>query len=166
MAAPANRNPWISGSRLRTLMLLVFVVSTAGSIFDLVLLGHFRDAGQWAPLLVLPTGLLLLAWHRIRQEYFATRVFQGAMVLFIVTGCVGILLHYGSNAAFELLMQPSMDGWELVGESLSGPTPALAPATMVQLGLLGLTYTYRHPFLRRRPSRPGSTPISVTRADK
>lgn len=74
------------------------------------------------------------------------------MVLFMVIGVVGVSLHFRSNAEFELLMHPSMDGWELVRASLAGRTPALAPAILVQLGLLGLTYTYRHPFLRRRTS--------------
>jgi len=27
--------------------------------------------------------------------------------------------------------------------------PALAPGAMIQLGLLGLVYTYRHPFIRQ-----------------
>jgi hypothetical protein len=35
----------------------------------------------------------------------------------------------------------------LFREALSGATPALAPGTMVQFGLLGLLYTYRHPRL-------------------
>jgi hypothetical protein len=37
--------------------------------------------------------------------------------------------------------------------------PALAPASMIQLGLLGLLYTYRHPSLRSTAldGRQGST---------
>ena len=30
---------------------------------------------------------------------------------------------------------------------VSGATPTLAPGAMVELGLLGLAYTYRHPAL-------------------
>ena len=141
---------------MRNLTLLLFVVSTAGSTCDLILLGHFEDARQWLPLLVLPTGLLVLAWHRIRQGYVDTRTFQGAMVLFVVVGVAGTWFHFRSNAEFELMLHPSVDGWELVRAALSGRTPALAPAILVQLGLLGLTYTYRHPLLRRRPDRPRS----------
>ena len=145
-----------TGSRLRVLTLLIFVTSTAGSMLDLVLLGHFEDARQWAPLLLLPAGLLTLAWHRIERGCLGTRAFQGAMVLFIVSGVAGVWLHYRGNAEFELQISPAMNGWRVVREALSGPAPALAPATMVQLGLLGLTYTYRHPFLERRSSRSGS----------
>jgi hypothetical protein len=37
--------------------------------------------------------------------------------------------------------------------------PALAPGVMVQLGLLGLVYTYKHPALmvQRHPLEPDST---------
>ena len=156
MTAPANRTASSIGPRLRSLTLLIFVTSAAGSMVDLILLGHFEDTRQWAPVLLLPAGLLMLAWHRLQQGYLGTRAFQGAMVLFIVGGLAGVWFHYSANAAFELQIRPSMDGWRVVRESLSGPAPALAPATMIQLGLLGLTYTYRHPFLERTSSRSDS----------
>ena len=142
MTAPAKRTASGTGSRLRILTLLIFVTSAAGSMCDLVLLGHFDDPRQWAPLLLLPAGLLVLAWHRIQRGHLGTRAFQCAMVLFIVSGVVGVWFHYSANAEFELQISPSTNGWQVVRESLSGPAPALAPATMVQLGLLGLTYTY------------------------
>ena len=40
-----------------------------------------------------------------------------------------------------------MGGWELVLESLTGALPALAPGTMIYLGLLGWAATFRHPLL-------------------
>ena len=106
------------------------------------LVGRYHYLGHTVP-----------SWHRTRPGHLGTRAFQGVMVLFIVIGGAGVWFHYGSNAAFELSLHPSMAGWEAVREFLSGPAPAIAPSAMVQLGLLGLTYTYRHPFLERRPSR-------------
>ena len=141
---------------LRSLTLVLFVISVIGTTVDLVLLGHFEDIRQLAPLLLMPAGLLLLAWHRIQRGRLGTRTFQGAMVLFIVSGVAGVWFHYSGNAAFELQIRPAIDGWSVVRESLTGPAPALAPATMVQLGLLGLIYTYRHPFLERESSPPES----------
>ena len=165
MTASANRTASSIGSRLRNLALLIFTGSTMGIMFDLILLGHFEDIRQWPPLFLLPAGLLLLAWQRTQRGHLSTRSFQAVMVLFIVTGVVGVWFHYSSNAEIELQIRPSMNGWRIVRESLSGPAPALAPATMVQLGLLGLTYTYRHPFLQRRFSRSDCGVVSVTRTD-
>ncbi len=143
----------MTSSRLRHLTLLIFVVSALGCMFDLVLLGHFSDARQWTPLLVLSIGLLMLAWQQLQRDHVSTRAFQGAMVLFIVAGFAGVWFHYSGNARIALQILPSMDLWTVARESLSGPAPTLAPATLAQLGLLGLAYTYRHPFLERAARR-------------
>ena len=73
------------------------------------------------------------------------RSFQCIMVLFVVNGALGLYQHYQGNLEFELEMYPSISGFELVWEALKGPTPSLAPGTMVLLGMLGLIYTFRHP---------------------
>jgi hypothetical protein len=63
---------------------------------------------------------------------------------------------------FELEMNPSAGGTQLVWESLSGAMPALAPGTLFQLGLVGLLYTYPHPALGRMmkagPPQPPDNP--------
>lgn len=159
MTVGATRPASGAGPLLRSLTLLLFVISAIGTTLDLVLLGHFENLRQLAPLLLMPAGLILLAWHRIERGPLGTRAFQGAMVLFIVSGVAGVWFHYSGNAAFELQIRPAIDGWSVVRESLTGPAPALAPATMVQLGLLGLIYTYRHPFLDRESSRPKSRDV-------
>ena len=75
------------------------------------------------------------------------RLFRGTMILFVLSGGVGLWLHYHGNAEFELEMYPSLKGAELFWESVTGATPTLAPGTMLELGLLGLAYTFRHPAL-------------------
>ena len=152
---PPNRTASGAGSGLRNLALLIFVLGATGCMFDLMLLGHFEDARQWVPMSLLPAALLVLAWQRTQRGRLSTRAFQGIMVLFIVSGLAGVWFHYSSNAELRLEIFPAEDVWNVVRQSLSGPAPALAPAAMMQLGLLGLTYTYRHPFLRRRSSRSG-----------
>ena len=126
-----------AGSRLRSLTLLIFVIGTVGLTCDLVLLGHFEDARQWAPLLLLPASLLVLAWHRTRPGHLGTRTFQGVMVLFIVIGVAGVWFHYGSNAEFELSLHPSMAGWEAVRESLSARPRPSRPAQWCSSGCSG-----------------------------
>jgi hypothetical protein len=53
---------------------------------------------------------------------------------------------------FELETYPSISGLALFKEAMMGATPALAPGTMIELGLIGLAYTYRHPLLVRPPN--------------
>jgi hypothetical protein len=40
-----------------------------------------------------------------------------------------------------------MKGMDLLSKAMTGAAPALAPGAMIQLGLLGLVYTFRHPAL-------------------
>ena len=147
---PATRDP---GSRLREFVLWLFVAGTAASAVDLVVLGHFEDLKQWVPLVLLPASLLVVAWHRFRPGCAGLRALQGMMVLFIASGVVGLWFHCSGNMAFELEISPTAAGWDLLREALSGAIPALAPALMAQLGLLGLIYTYRHPHREREPTR-------------
>ena len=55
-----RRGPASGAALLRSLTLLLFVIGTIGTTLDLVLLGPFENLRQLAPLLLMPTGLLLL----------------------------------------------------------------------------------------------------------
>ena len=70
----------------------------------------------------------------------------------VVSGLIGLWQHYQGNVEFEREMYPDLGGLELVVKALHGAFPALAPGTMIQLGLLGMAYTFRHPGLARAAS--------------
>ena len=127
------------------MLLAVYFLGIFGTGIELVLLGHYAELPQ-----LIPGGMILLAFAFL-ATWILTRarvvllVFQVLMFLFVASGALGIYLHYQSNVEFELEMNPSATGLELIWESLTGAMPVLAPGTMVQLGLVGLLYTYRHP---------------------
>lgn len=139
---------------LRGVLLAIFVFGVVGTGAELVLLEHYEDVWQWTPLALMAASLLVLGWHLAAGGRLSVRAFQGVMILFVVGGLVGVVLHYRGNAAFELEMYPSLVGLDLFKESIRGATPALAPGTMVQLGLIGLAYTFRHPALSGSGGRP------------
>ena len=134
---------------IRPLLLAVFLVGALGTAVELSLLGHYEDLWQWTPLGMIGLSLVVLALRLFLKDPRVTRVFQATMVLFLVSGCIGIGLHYRSNREFELEIYPAMEGTELIWESLTGAIPPLAPGMMIQLGLIGLLYTYRHPTFRK-----------------
>jgi hypothetical protein len=79
------------------------------------------------------------------------------MALFICSGFVGMGLHYIGNNEFQLEIDPSLHGWRLFVKSITSKAPpALAPAAMIQMGLLGLLYTYKHPALGSSLQEAGS----------
>ena len=132
---------------VRTLVLGVFLFGVVGTGAELILLEHMEDGWMWIPLVLMGLSVLSIAAYGTTGASWALRIFQGIMLLFIVSGFIGIWLHYKGNVEFELEMYPSIKGLELFWEAMKGATPALAPGTMTQLGLLGLIYTFKHPKL-------------------
>jgi len=76
------------------------------------------------------------------------------MLLFVLSGAFGVLLHYQGNVEFELEMYPTTAGFQLFRKAMTGATPALAPGAMAMLGLVGLAYTIGHPSVSRTRPEP------------
>lgn len=129
-------------AKLRGFLLAIFVFGSLGTAVELLLLEHTEDLWQKSPLVLLAVGAVAAGWHFVDRRVRSARVLQVTMVLFIVNGLLGLFLHYDGNAQFELEMTPALSGMDLFREAMAGATPALAPGTMIQLGLLGLACTY------------------------
>lgn len=143
-----DEQPTLAG--IRRLVLLILIVGVGGMGTELLLLGHVDGALQIAPVVLLGVGLLTLVWHAVAPGAASVRAVQATMALLVISGALGVVLHYRGNVEFELEMYPSLSGLELVGKTLTGATPVLAPGSMTMLGLVGLVHTYRHPRQRRR----------------
>lgn len=130
---------------LRAGVLFIFALGAVGTGAELVLLEHTEDVWQWSPLVLLAASAPVLLWLVILGGRASVRTFQAIMALFVVSGFLGLMLHYRGNVEFEIEMYPTLSGAKLFWEALKGATPALAPGTMLQLGLLGLAFTYNHP---------------------
>lgn len=135
--------------RIRTFLLVTLTVGMIGMSAELLLIGHRETGQQQIPLALLGLGVVAAAWHAAAPRPTTVRALQVVMVLFVVSGVVGVVLHYRGNVEFELEMYPAMGGLELVQKTLTGATPVLAPGSMTLLGLIGLTHTYQHPSLAR-----------------
>jgi len=135
-------------NRARRLLLGILLLGLAGTFAELLLLNHVEDQRQWIPLMLIGTSFLVLGWHGVRRSATSTRAFRWIMVGFLASGLVGVYFHYQGSAEFKLESNPSLNGWALVWAAIRAKSPPLlAPGAMIQLGLLGLAYTYRHPAL-------------------
>ena len=124
------------------------LIGAAGLTVELALLEHYASFWQTVPLVVLVAGLgtaLAVAWRPGRGSI---RAFRILMVALVMTGAIGVFLHYDENVTFERELSPEARGLDLVWMALRGATPILAPGAFVQLGLLGLILVYDHPALR------------------
>lgn len=141
---------------LRTALLGLFLLGVLGTTAELILLGHFEDTWQVAPLALSGASVAVVAWYAVARSSASIQTFRGLMVLFLASGVTGTFLHYRANMEFELEMYPGMQGVALFRESITGAFPALAPGSMCLFGLIGLAWTFRHPALpaiRTSPSK-------------
>jgi hypothetical protein len=139
--------------RMRAYLLATLGAGMGGMAAELLLIGHHESGQQLIPLALLGVGLVALAWHAAAPRPASVRALQMLMLLFVLSGAAGVVLHYRGNVEFELEMYPAMSGLELVHKTLTGATPVLAPGSMTLLGLIGLTHTYKHPCLIGAPGR-------------
>lgn len=118
---------------------LLLIAGLVGIAAELLLLGHTEDVLQWIPIVLVGLALEALALHRV-YESRATRInLQSVMGLLILSGGVGLVLHFLGNREFALEQEPGLSGLALFWEVIrSQSPPALAPGTMALLGALGL----------------------------
>lgn len=134
----------------RRILLAILVLGIAGISVELWLLAHTEDFNQLIPLILAVLGIVTAAAVAMRPSKGTVRLFQAVMALFLLSGVIGMWLHFQVNMEFQLEMDPALTGLALFRKSiLAKAPPALAPGAMIQLGLIGLAYTFRHPGLAR-----------------
>ena len=140
----------------RSILLGIFLVGVGGISVELWLLGHYEDLDQFIPLGLAAVGVAGLAAAAFVPSPLTVRVFQLVMLLMVFSGFLGVWYHYQATTEFQLEMDPSLRGWALFSQAIVAKAPpALAPGAMIQLGLIGLAYTFRHPVFRSGgPSDP------------
>jgi len=132
---------------MRLMVLAVFVLGVIGTGSELLFLGHIVGIDQLIPIVLLVMSLLVLAWHGLERKSASLKAFQITMILLVIAGILGTGFHFWANEKFELEGDPNMKGMALFAKVMTGAAPALAPGAIVQLGLLGLIFTFRHPTL-------------------
>jgi hypothetical protein len=132
----------------RRILLTILLLGIAGISLELWLMAHTEDVYQLIPLWLAGMAIVASLLVVLRPSPGTIRLFQAVMVLFLLSGVVGMALHFQVNMEFQLEMDPALAGMALVRTAiLAKSPPALAPGAMIQLGLIGLAYTFRHPAL-------------------
>jgi FtsH-binding integral membrane protein len=135
----------------RRILLTILVLGIAGISLELWLMAHTEDVYQQIPLWLAAAGIATAIMVAARPSIASVRLHQAVMVLFLVSGIVGMVLHFQVNIEFQMEMDAALSGLALYQKAiLAKSPPALAPGAMIQLGLIGLAYTFRHPVLALR----------------
>lgn len=162
MAGGADTEP--TTGRLRQLLLLLVLAGAGGLLTELLLLEHYEDAWQWAPLVLLSAATVMCVVLLLRASAGAVRVFRVVMALCVIAGALGLWLHLQGNLEWEREQGEGLTGLAFYWEVLRGATPTLAPGALAQLGLLGLLWSWGHP-AASRPNAFRTTEGNLPRAD-
>ena len=135
-------SPLTTLETIRRLLLALLVLGMAGTTAELWFMSHYEDFWQLIPFAGMGISLLTLLWFAFSHSTGAMRLFRICMLLLMVIGATGTILHYRANMEFQLEMDPTLGGMALLFKVLHAKAPpALAPANMALLGLLGLIST-------------------------
>jgi len=130
---------------IRRFLAAILLLGMTGTFVELLLLGHDEDTTQVIPLVLLGLGLAAVLWRVVSGSEASAIAVRGVMVLFLVGGALGIYYHYSANVEFQRETDPSLAGRALLTAVFHAKVPpALSPGIMIQLGLIGLAYTYRY----------------------
>jgi len=139
-------------SLIRRGILVLLAFGSAGLVSELVLLEHYEEINQFAPLVLLTLTLITILWHWMDGGRRSLRTLQVVMLLMMVSGLVGMYFHVTGNIEATKEFEPDLAGLPFWVDVIRGAAPTLAPGTMLQFGLLGLLYAYRHPALTPKGS--------------
>jgi hypothetical protein len=125
------------------MLLTILLFGSAGTALELMLLEHSETLTQLVPLVLIAIALVVIIWYAMADSSMSLRLMRVTMTAFIAAGVLGVVLHYQGSVEFQKELDPSIEGFALFTKAIhSKAPPALAPGTMVQLGLLGLVCTY------------------------
>jgi hypothetical protein len=129
--------------RFRLWVLGVIVLGLIGTMTELILLEHDEQALQFVPLVLMVLGAVALVWHAVAKDTASLRALQIVMGLFVLSGFAGMAAHFNGSAEYQLELNPDLGTWELIDKILHAKAPPLlAPGMMIQMGLLGLAYSF------------------------
>ena len=158
---PADLDDSRTLEAVRRILLVILGIGLVGTATELLLLKHREGPTQLIPLVLIGAACLVLVWHLATRVGASVVALQITMVLFVASGLIGVVLHYRANLDFQLEIDPSAAATALFWKVMEAKAPpALAPGSMVQLGLIGLAYSYRYP--SRRPALAADTPACKT----
>ena len=134
---------------IRRALLAILIFGLVGTEIELFLLKHTDGFWQLVPVVLLGATLLLVIVTAARPGPATLGALRIVMGVFLIAGIIGVYQHFTGNVGYEKESNPGLGGADLYKAALMGSTPLLAPGVMLQLGLIGLLFTYKHPAITR-----------------
>jgi hypothetical protein len=132
---------------MRMIVLGLVALGLAGTAAELTLMAHTEDTLQLVPFGAMALAFAAVVWRLVRPRPATVLAVRIAMAVMMVTGLIGVVLHFQANMEFQLELDKSLSGMTLIMKVLEAKAPpALAPGNMALLGCIGLAGVYRDRF--------------------
>lgn len=141
-------NADLVAARLRTFLLALAAMLCLGTMSELALLDHLNEPLQIVPFVLCAVGLVALVVVYLRPQRNAIWSLRIIMVLMAFGGILGIYEHFAGNREFALEINQQASSNELLWDTLTGVSPALAPGVLVVIAIVAWAATYFHPAIK------------------
>ncbi len=133
--------------RLRRFLLALAGLLFVGTVIELWLADHMKEAVQLIPFALCGLGLIAVSAALLRPHRKILLALRGCMGLVALGSLLGIYQHLQSNLAFELEIHPTATASDVVMGTLGGASPLLAPGILALAAVLAVAATCYHPAL-------------------
>jgi hypothetical protein len=130
---------------VRASLLGIVLFGLVGMIVELVFLRHTEGALEILPIALMLAALAVLIWNALRKTEVSRGILLTIMAGLVVSGLVGVWLHYDANVGYERDSNPGAATEEVYRKAVMGATPTLAPGAMIELGLIGMLFALLRP---------------------
>lgn len=139
----------IVAARLRRFLLVLAALLCLGTLGELTLIDHLEEPLQFVPFVLCGVGLIALAMVYFKPQRKTIWTLRVIMVLVALGGFLGMYEHLAGNQAFALEINQRASGSELLMDTLTGASPALAPGVLIITAIVAQAATYFHPALKQ-----------------
>ena len=136
-------------ARLRRFLLATSAFLLAGTVAELLLVGHTEGFAQLLPFALSGLGLVAAAAAALRPRRGALLALRVVSALAALGSLYGVYEHVAGNLALQREVNPNAAGTEFLLGALDGGNPLLAPGVLTLAAALALAATYRHPALSK-----------------
>lgn len=138
--------------RMRQALLLLASLIFPGTIVELILEDHNKEAIQFLPFVLCAVGLVAVVAVLVRPQRATLLALRITMLFTAAGGLLGMFIHLIHNLEFVQEIQPNAEAADLIIKTLKGVNPLVAPGILTFAAIIALIATYYHPVLGKRAS--------------
>jgi hypothetical protein len=136
--------------RLRLFLLSLSGFMSLGTIVELWLTEHTKEALQLLPFVLCGLGLAVVVAVLLRPQRKTIWTLRIVMSVIALSSLLGVYEHLKSNLEVVLETKPNLATMGALWEAIRGAAPLLAPGILALTAFIALAATYYHPALGNR----------------